>query len=724
MMTATAHKLERRPFRLDMSQELCAPGTWLEGRPFATHFLNAYTLLIPGGERFIIRSCSREMHRAEPALQDELRALFFQEGSHSREHARLVGRMDDTGLGMPWIRRALDWLSYRVCEPAAPSALRVATAAAIEHHNAVIATYFLQRDLLRGSRIAETRRLLLWHFAEEIEHKETTFKLLQRLSASRVLRAAGLAMSCATFLTYLCLLSLLLGIKTRAALTPAFWRDVFAQFRGPDGLAAMLAVESMRYVEADFVPRQEDSRPLLDAALAELERMGVERPRHQPPSSPRPVPPAFQESISSSVIRARAASNAGYGACLEGYDGVSVRVNGARKLNFCTYSYLALLDHPLIRKAAIDAIHRYGTGTHGVRLLGGNLDIHDSLERRIADFFEREAALTFSSGFMTNVAVIAALVGRDDYVLFDIRNHASIADGCRCSGAHVVNVRHNDVDDLAARLRRLPEQARKLIVVDAVFSMDGDIAPLRELIGIRDRHPNTMLMVDEAHSLGVLGHRGRGIEEHAGAVGQVDVLMGTLSKTIPAQGGYVAGSRDLITHLRYTARGFVFSAALAPPLVAAARAAFDVIEREGVMRRSKLATSVAYFLGRLHDAGFNTGATASAIIPILLGSEDLAVAMAGECSRRGIHVRPVVYPAVRRGSERLRMNVTSAHRREDLDTAVTVLSEARATLARQADQRVQCTSGRSKDSRFVVNGHVSARVDEEDAPAGVGPVKS
>ena len=226
MMIATTRTLERRPFRLDMSKELCAPGTWLEGRPFATHLLNAYTLLIPGGERFIIRSCSREMHRAEPALQDELRALFFQEGGHSREHARLVQRMDETGLGMPWIRRTLDWVSYRVCEPLAPSALRVATAAGIEHHNAVIATYFLQRDLLRGSRIAETRRLLVWHFAEEIEHKETTFKLLQRLSSSRALRVAGLVMSAATFLTYLLVLSVLLGFRTRSALTAAFWRDL------------------------------------------------------------------------------------------------------------------------------------------------------------------------------------------------------------------------------------------------------------------------------------------------------------------------------------------------------------------------------------------------------------------------------------------------------------------------------------------------------------------
>ena len=292
----------------------------------------------------------------------------------------------------------------------------------------------------------------------------------------------------------------------------------------------------------------------------------------------------------------------------------------------------------------------------------------------------REAAITFSSGFVTNLAVIAALVGKGDFVFSDSRNHASIVDGCRLSGADVIKFKHNDMEHLSATLRRLPEQARKLIVVDGVFSMDGDVVPLEMLIALRDEVPNTLLMVDEAHSFGVLGRHGRGIEEHFDCVGQIDVLMGTLSKAIPAQGGYIAGSRDLVTFLRYNARGFVFSAALAPTAAAAAQAALDVIEEEGETRQGRLMSNVRHFVGRLRDAGFRIGDTASAIIPVLLGSEDLAFDMAARCNAEGLYAMPVIHPAVARGTERLRMNVTCDHRLEDLDYGVTVLCRARAAI--------------------------------------------
>jgi glycine C-acetyltransferase len=441
-----------------------------------------------------------------------------------------------------------------------------------------------------------------------------------------------------------------------------------------------LAKESWRYLAPDFQPRLEESRALLESALAELERLGVERPKRRPPTAGRPLPAAFRDKMAPSLDRVRLVlpRNMYFGACIEGYDGASVYSGGKRKINFCTYSYLGLLGHPRIREAATSAIARYGTGTHGVRLLGGNLDLHESLEARIAAFFERDAAITFSSGYMTNLAAIAALVGKDDYVLSDTHNHASIVDGCRLSGAEVARFRHNDIEHLAAHLCGMPDEARKLIVVDAVFSMDGDIAPLEQLIALRDRHPNTLLMVDEAHSLGVLGGRGRGIEEHFDCVGAIDVLMGTLSKAIPAQGGYIAGSHDLITYLRYNARGFVFSAALAPSTAAAALAALEVIEREGPARRAQLMSNVRYFVGRLRDAGFRVGSTASAIVPIVLGSESLAFDMARACNEQGIYAMPVTYPAVARGTERVRMNVTCDHRREELDAAVAVLLGAQA----------------------------------------------
>jgi len=233
--------------------------------------------------------------------------------------------------------------------------------------------------------------------------------------------------------------------------------------------------------------------------------------------------------------------------------------------------------------------------------------------------------------------------------------------------------RHNDMADLERCLRLLPFGARKLLVVDAVYSMDGDIAPLQALIALRDRYPNTLLMVDEAHSLGVLGECGRGIEEHFGCIGQIDVLMGTLSKTIPAQGGYIAGSRELITFLRFNAHGFVFSAALAPATTAAALAALELIESEGQSRRARLMSNVDYFVARLHEAGFNTGNTASAIVPILLGSETIAFEMARRCNAEGLYVTPVAYPAVAKGAARLRLNVTCDHRRDELDFAVSVL---------------------------------------------------
>ena len=685
MSAANAHSLQARAFRLNDRESLCLEGAWFEGKALATQFLNAYSLLIPQGERFIIRSCRAHLEQAEAPLRKELHGLFFQEGNHSREHARMLEAMRAKGLGLDGFRAIVDWCSYRLLEPLTPSKLRLATAAAIEHHNAVIATFFLRRDLLRGIRAGEMRRLFVWHFAEEIEHKEVVFKLLERVSPSWPLRALGLLASGATFLLYLALGTLWLGLKTGAAGKLSFWRDLVRQCLRREGLPALLFKESMRYLAPGFRPRREESQALLASALTELERLGIERPQVAAPPEARPMPAAFCDRMApwQERVERLQPGNLFFGACIGGYDGAWVRSEGMRKLNFCTYSYLGLLRHPRIQQAAKDAIEQYGTGTHGVRLLGGNLEVHEALEAKIAAFFGRQAAITFSSGFMTNLAVIAALVGRGDHVLCDKLNHASIVDGCHLSGAQIARFRHNDMADLARRLRGLPDDARKLIVVDAVFSMDGDIAPLAELIALRDQHPNTILMVDEAHSLGVLGACGKGVEEHFDCVGQIDVLMGTLSKTVPAQGGYIAGSRELIGYLRFAARGFVFSAALPPATAAAALAAFEVIESEGPSRRARLMDNVHYFIERLRASGFDLGRTASAIIPILLGSETLAFEMARRCNQEGLYAMPVAHPAVPRGAERLRMNVSCDHRREDLDYAVRVLERVRASLKGQ-----------------------------------------
>ncbi|HIJ43809.1 MAG TPA: aminotransferase class I/II-fold pyridoxal phosphate-dependent enzyme, partial [Rhodospirillaceae bacterium] len=601
-----------------------------------------------------------------------------------REHRRVLAHMRKEGLGLDLFRHLVERISYRLLEKLSPSKLRLATAAAIEHHNAAIADFFLRQDLLREIRSVEIRRLFLWHFAEEIEHKEVVFKLLQRVSDSRLLRAAGLFASWATFLFYLAVGAMLLGLKTRAIFAGAFWRELVLHCGVRDGLLVVLVKESLRYLRADFHPRVETSRDLLGSALAELERLGVMGPR---PRLISKMPVAFQKKMLPILNRVRSLRPVApyFEAAIGEYDGAWVQNEGVRKLNFCTYSYLGLLRHPHIQEAARQAIERYGTGTHGVRLLGGNLELHDELEARIATFFNREAAITFSSGFMTNLAVISSLVGRGDHVLSDRLNHASIVDGCRLSGAEVVRFKHNDMLDLANRLGRLPEDARKLIVVDAVYSMDGNIAPIQELISLRDRHPNTLLMVDEAHSLGVLGPKGRGVEEHFDCVGQIDVLMGCLSKAVPAQGGYIAGTRDMITYLRFNARGFVYSAALSPAVAAAALAAFELIGREGAARRSRLMSNVRYFIQRLRNANFDIGNSASAIVPILLGSEVLAFDLARRCNLEGLYATPVTHPVVPKGAERLRMNVTCDHRRKDLDFAIKVLQRSRtAEIARAA----------------------------------------
>ena len=597
------------------------------------------------------------------------------------------------GVGLDAFGGFIKTLSYRFLEPLFPRTLRLATAAGIEHHNSVIANFFLQKDLLRGVSIDELRRLFLWHFAEEIEHKEVVFKLLQSVSPAWPVRAAGLALSFATFLFFLILGTLLVGLKTGAALTLAFWCEAGVQCFGTGGLLPELLKESFRYLRPGFRPRVSDNQPLLDSALTELDHLGVDQPT--PKSNERVLPAAFQEVMGPFFERVDALESRHpfFFSEIEKYDGPWICSEGKWKLNFCTYSYLGLLQHPDIQHAAVAAVGKYGTGTHGVRLLGGNLELHEKLEAKIAQFLKREAAITFSSGFMTNVALIGTLLNDGDFVLSDALNHASIVDGCRYSKAEVLTFEHSDMSDLEDKLSRLPTEARKLIVVDAVYSMDGDIAPIPDLIALRDRYPNTLLMVDEAHSLGVLGDNGRGAEEHFDCYGQIDVLMGTLSKTLPSQGGFIAASSELVKYLRYNARGFIFSAALSPAATAAALAGIEVIEREGGQRRRKLGSKIRYFTHKLRQEGFDIGNSETAIIPILLKDEAVAFEMARRCNLDGVYVMPVANPAVPKGTERLRMNVTVAHRQEDLDYAVQVLVRARNALAKGLNEESNSIEG-------------------------------
>ena len=270
-------------------------------------------------------------------------------------------------------------------------------------------------------------------------------------------------------------------------------------------------------------------------------------------------------------------------------------------------------------------------------------------------------------------------MGRNDWVLSDKWNHASIVDGCLLSRAEFVRFRHNDMNDLARQLRKAPAGVSKLVVADAVFSMDGDIVDLPALVEVCRRH-GARLMIDEAHSLGVLGKTGRGIEEHFDMPGAIDIKMGTLSKTIPAIGGYIAGSQELITYLKHVARAFVFSAALPPPVAAAAKAAFEVLEDEAVERKTILQRNVEHFLGGLKALGFNTGRTVTPIIPVIVGTDERAMAMTHLLQEDGIFALSVLPPAVPEGTSRIRANVTAAHTVEDIDDALAAFARAGRSL--------------------------------------------
>jgi glycine C-acetyltransferase len=330
------------------------------------------------------------------------------------------------------------------------------------------------------------------------------------------------------------------------------------------------------------------------------------------------------------------------------------------------YSYLGLIGHPKINQAAVRAVEKYGTGTYGVRLLAGTLDLHIELERKIADFKGTASAITFSSGYVTNLATISALLRKGDVVICDKLNHASIVDGCLLSQAKFVRFRHNDMEHLEYRLSSTDPNVRKLVVVDAVFSMDGDVIDLPEVSRLCRKY-GAYLMVDEAHSIGVLGKTGHGIEEHFGLPDDtIDIKMGTLSKTIPCAGGYVAGSEQLCSFLKHEARGFIFSAALPPASAASALAAFEVIEQEPE-RSQNLQRNYFHFSNQLRDAGFDLLHTETAIIPVMCGELEKAVRLASYCQERGIFVQAIVAPVVPEGQARLRSTVCVTHTLKDLD---------------------------------------------------------
>lgn len=354
--------------------------------------------------------------------------------------------------------------------------------------------------------------------------------------------------------------------------------------------------------------------------------------------------------------------------------GSKVIVSGREMGMYASYSYLGLVGHPRINAAAKAAIDKFGTGTHGVRTLAGSLTLHRELEETIANFKHAEDAITYTSGYVTNLTVISTMMGRGDFVISDKLNHASIVDGCLMSGAEFRRFKHNDMQDLERRLQQIPADATRLVIADAVFSMDGDVIDLPRMVDLCRKY-KAYLMIDEPHSVGVLGKTGRGIEEYYDMWGSVDIKMGTLSKTIPSVGGYVAGKQELIDFLRHGSRAYIFSAALPPAQAAAANEAFKVILDEP-WRIEKLNTNTKQFISGLKGMGFDTMLTTTAIVPVLCGTDDRAYALTQAAQRNDVFVLPVVSPAVPEGLSRLRATVLASHESTEIQRAMDVIGRA------------------------------------------------
>jgi len=341
-------------------------------------------------------------------------------------------------------------------------------------------------------------------------------------------------------------------------------------------------------------------------------------------------------------------------------------IAGKEALLLCSNNYLGLADHPALKEASIDAISRYGSGSGASRLVSGNLELHDLLEKRIAAFKGTEAALLFNSGYSANLGTIQSVVGRGDTIYSDRLNHASIVDGAILSRARLIRYPHNDHKALRALLEKDHSTGRRLIVTDGVFSMDGDIAPLQELAAIK-REFDALLMVDDAHATAVIGRHGRGSADLLGVSGDIDIQMGTLGKGLGSFGAYVAGSRELIDYLMNRARSFIFSTSLPPAPLAASIAALDITtSAEGDELRNRLEANRRQFAGQLQAAGFNTLGSTTQIIPIMVGAAAETMNFSQALLEEGIFVQGIRPPTVPAGSCRLRCTVMAVHSPEDL----------------------------------------------------------
>ena len=348
-------------------------------------------------------------------------------------------------------------------------------------------------------------------------------------------------------------------------------------------------------------------------------------------------------------------------------------VDGKRVLNFCSNNYLGLANHPHIVQAAQEAVKKYGVGPAAVRSIAGTMDLHLELERRLAAFKGVEAAITFQSGFTANLGTIPALVGKDDAVFSDELNHASIIDGCRLSGAKIIRYAHCNPQDLDRVLsEERSKYPRAMVITDGVFSMDGDISPLDKIYEVVQKY-EAILMVDDAHGEGVMGKGGRGIVDHFGLHGKVDVEVGTLSKAFGVVGGVSAGNPLVVEWLRQRGRPFLFSSAMTVPDVAACLAALDILEGSTELV-DKLWDNARYFKAEMRKLGFDTGLSATPITPIMLGEAPLAQQFSRELFEAGLFAMSIGFPTVPKGKARIRVMISAAHAREDLDKGLEIFA--------------------------------------------------
>jgi 8-amino-7-oxononanoate synthase len=371
---------------------------------------------------------------------------------------------------------------------------------------------------------------------------------------------------------------------------------------------------------------------------------------------------------------------------IESDQDTEVIISGKKVLMFGSNSYLGLTNHPKIKEAAKKAIDKYGTGCAGSRFLNGTLDIHIELEERLAKFMNKDAAICYSTGFQVNLGVVSALTGRNDYLILDELDHASIIEGSRLSFSRILKYQHNNMQALEAKLRLCEPGKIKLIVVDGIFSMEGDIVNLPEIVRLAGKY-DASIMVDDAHSIGVLGKNGAGTASHFGLSSKVDLTMGTFSKSLASLGGFIAADKEVINFLKHNSRTLIFSASMTPSSTATVLAALDIMESEPE-RIKHLWDLTTYALKAFRDAGFDTGKSASPIIPLFIRDDIKVLRMTNLLLEEGVFVNPVVSPGVPKEDSLIRFSLMATHTYKQLDIAIDKISKVAAKLGVLATEAV------------------------------------